>query len=76
MSGPAGIRLQSVLSGRTEIFLSDAPLTLARLKCLILGFNACAGACSNNDILGGFVAQSRVKGFGFSFFVGRGLQEI
>ena len=26
MSGPAGIRLQSVLSGRTEIFLSGAPL--------------------------------------------------
>ena len=27
MSGPTGIRLQSVLSGRTEIYLSGAPLT-------------------------------------------------
>ena len=30
MSGPAGIRLRSVLSGRTEIFLSGAPLMMTK----------------------------------------------
>ena len=35
MSGPAGIRLQSVLSGRTEIFLSGAPLAWSMLNKLV-----------------------------------------
>ena len=34
MSGPAGIWLQSVLSGRTEIFLSGAPLLSTKRKIL------------------------------------------